>query len=147
LFISKKQKVRLQRGIDENFLKQQQKMTMDLKQGRIEKAFVPPTTYKFGNKFANKSEGARFLKRFNPIIQLRHILLTDTDGDQSYTRQMLHQFFTDEEIEEFSDQGIKNFENAVKSMSSITHPDMNIKQFILNTIYEKRGVPPLQLYS
>jgi hypothetical protein len=62
-------------------------MLMDLKQGRIQKAFVPPPTYKFGNKFASKSEEARFLKRYDSIIKLRHILLTDTaDKAKSYTR-------------------------------------------------------------
>jgi len=48
-----------------------------LKHGLTQKAFVAPNMFKTGNKFANKSEEARFLKQFDLIIKLKHILLND----------------------------------------------------------------------
>ena len=78
--------------------------------GRLtNKAFVTPTTFKTGNKFANKSEEARFLKQFDPIIKLRHILLNDKDRAKMYTKQVLEQYFSAKEIEGFSELGIMNF--------------------------------------
>ena len=59
---------------------------------------------------------------------------------------MLQQFFTDNEIRSFSDLGIHNFENAVKSMASIGHPDMSVREFILSTILANR-VPLLELHT
>ena len=70
---------------------------------------MPPTSYKTGSKFKNKSEEARFLKQFDPVIKLKHILLTDTDKVKTYTRQVLEMFFTKDEVDGFTELGILNF--------------------------------------
>ena len=73
------------------------------------KAFVEPTLPRFGQKFANKSEETRYLKKYDPLFKLRHILLTDSELARNYTYEVLQQYFSDEEISTFSDLGVLNF--------------------------------------
>ena len=65
------------KGIRSNFPPSSKKLFTELNRGRIDKAFVQPVQFKYGNRFDNKSEEARFTKKYNEIIKLRHILLTD----------------------------------------------------------------------
>lgn len=106
---SRKRQKSFNKKIDDNFISRDNKLTVDLKQGRIDKAFVPPAKFKFGHNFSSKSEEARFLKRYDPILKLHHILLTDKDRAKIYTLQILAQYFTDKEIASFTDLGILNF--------------------------------------
>ena len=73
----------VQKGIQKNF--PGKSISKELEQGRIEKAFVQPMHARFGQRFANKSEESRFLKKFDSILKLRHILMTESDLAKNYT--------------------------------------------------------------
>lgn len=135
---SRKKKHSFNKKIDDNFISRENKLTVDLKQGRIEKAFVPPPKFKFGHNFPSKSEEARFLKRYDPILKLHHILLTDKDRAKTYTHQILSQFFSESEIASFSDLGVLNFQNTVRNLHTMGHPEMGVRDFILSTILANR---------
>ena len=55
-------------GIKKNFPCPQK--FIDFKHGNIEKVFFQPPKFKTGNNFANKSEEARFLKKYDEILKL-----------------------------------------------------------------------------
>lgn len=49
------------------------------------------------------------MKRYDPLLKLHHILLTDKDKAKTYTLQILQQYFTEKEIASFTELGILNF--------------------------------------
>ena len=96
---------------------------------------MQPIQFKYGNKSANKSEEDRFDKKYDEIIKLRHILLTDhSDIAKNYTKKVLMKYFTDEEISNFSELGIHNFQNTVKMMHTIQASEISVRDFILGSI-------------
>ena len=76
-------------GIRSNFPPSSKKLFTELNRGRIDMAFVQPCQFKYGTKFENKSEESRYTKKFDEIIKLRHILLTDSDKAKTFTKKVL----------------------------------------------------------
>ena len=115
-------------------------MNRDLKQERIPRAFVSPTNFRTGANFSTKSEERRFLKQFDAILKLRHVLLNDRDKAKTYTKQVLASYFSPEEMQQFSELGILNFQNTVRQ----TPPgpsDMEVRDFILKAVSAANRIP------
>ena len=49
------------------------------------------------------------MKKYDGIIKLRHILLTDSDRAKTFTKKVLLQYFSEDEIANFSELGVHNF--------------------------------------
>lgn len=94
---SSSQEATRSRGISQNF-PPQSLLNRNLDQGRIDKAFVSPTVYKTGVSFPTYSEERRFMKQFDQILKLRHVLFTDKDRAKTYTKKVLAAYFSPEEI-------------------------------------------------
>ena len=74
--------------------------------GKIQKAFVKPIIFKFGQNFKNKSEAKRFSKVAQKIVNLRHLLTNDPVRSHQYILNFLLQFYTNEEIIHFTEEGL-----------------------------------------
>lgn len=57
--------------------------------GKIQKAFVKPSVYKFGQNFKNKSEENRFGKVAQHIVKLKHLLTNDPERSHFYILNFL----------------------------------------------------------
>ena len=101
--------------------------------GHIDKAFISPTHFRTGGKFSSKSEERRFFKEFDPIIKLKHILLSDADTGRTYTMQVLAQFFSENEIATFSELGISNFLYVLRHLQ-LDSLRVSPRDFILSLI-------------
>lgn len=114
---------------------------MDL--GRIDKAFISPSVYKTGVNFSSKSEQNRFVKQYDQILKLKHILINDEDYERSklYTKQLLSSYFKENELAKFSELGIINFQNTVKHMPQTSPADVPPRLFIMNAISQAHGHP------
>ena len=68
-------------------------------------------------------------------------MVTETDINRSYnyTMQVLQQYFSKDEIRQFPEHAIQNFENAVLEIANIWMPGMGVKDFINVAI----SMPPM----
>lgn len=89
----------------------------------------------------NKSEEARFLKQFDAILKLRHILLTSREEEQArtYAKQVLLQYYSEDELLSFGEQGFQHFINAVRTIHQYDLRSQNAKDFILSIVQPNRS--------
>ena len=66
--------------------------------GKNEKIFCKPVSFKFGTSFKNKSEESRFKKISQEILNLRHLLVNDSQNAHKYIYKFLKDYFSIEEI-------------------------------------------------
>ncbi|CDW75195.1 UNKNOWN [Stylonychia lemnae] len=97
--------------------------------GTVQKAFVKPLAFKYGAQFKNKSEEARYHKISSQILKLRHLLINDPPSSHEYIFKFLKQFFSLEQISSFTDDGLRNFIQAIIEVR-ILDPNMKVENFI-----------------
>eukprot|EP00347_Sterkiella_histriomuscorum_P013451 403364661 len=107
--------------------------------GTVSKAFVKPLSFKFGATFKNKSEESRYYKIQYSILKLRHLLVNDPPSSHEYIFKFLKQFFSLEEISKFSDDGLKNFIQAIIEVR-ILNPNVRVEDFIKQSMKPQRNL-------
>ena len=100
-----------------------------LASGKLQKAFVKPIVYKFGQNFKNKSEENRYGKVAQQIINLRHLLKNDPVRSHQYILNFLLQFYTNDEIIRFTEGGLQHFISTVISFNGDNN-NLSVKDFI-----------------